>query len=473
MSFNSLLFLPFILILFWMYWYLFRSKTQKQNALLLIASVIFIGYNDWQALCVISVTGILNYFLVQRMNAMSEGNQKKWFFYAGVALNIGVLSYFKYLEDLWHGLTMMLNGAPSTLSTLALPLGLSFFTFQLIAYWIDIYNEEIEPETNLLDFGVYLFYFPKVVSGPIELAQNFLPQMKTMRTFDVPLFTDGLRQFLWGFFKKTVVSMHCLAFFNLLKGSESLSGADVVLTGILNILYIYADFSGYSDMACGVSKLFGIRITNNFAFPFYSTTISEFWKKWHISLTSWVVKYVFTPLSFILRKSKKWGIAISIIASFLVVGIWHGLKMNYIIFGVLHGLFFIPLILKGGGFNSTNQSKTIWRPLQMVGLFLLVSITSLFFRQIEVAESWNQVLSIFSPTVLHPNSEIFGGFTYQVYWVLIFVMLTVEYLHRNKEHGLDIRYLPTYLRWGAYYFVILAIFFFGVYSSNSFVYVQF
>lgn len=441
--------------------------------LLLIASALFIGYNDWQALCVISVTGILNYFLVQRMNAMPEGNPKKWFFYAGVALNIGVLGYFKYLEELWNGISLMMNGAPSTLHTIALPLGLSFFTFQLLAYWIDVYNEEITPETNLLDFGIYLLYFPKIVSGPIELAQNFLPQMKTMRSFDIPLFIDGLRQFLWGFFKKAVVSMHCLAFLNILNGSENLSGADVLLTGILNILYIYADFSGYSDMACGISKLFGIRIVNNFAFPFYSTSISEFWKKWHISLTSWVVKYVFTPLSFILRKSKKLGISLSIIASFLVVGIWHGLKMNYIVFGLLHGLFFIPLILKGGSINSINQKKSMWQPFQMVGLFLLISITSLFFRQIDVSESWNQILGIFSPAIFHPNMEILSGFTYLVYWALIFMMLTVEYFHRSKQHGLEVGNLPTYLRWSAYFFIILSIFFFGEYSSNSFVYVQF
>ncbi len=473
MSFNSLLFLPFVLLLFLGYWYVFRTKTQRQNVLLLLASLFFIGYNDWQSLCVISLTGILNFILVKRMNLMPEGNKKKWFFYGGIAMNIGVLSYFKYLNELWQGISSMLNGAPSTLHTLALPLGLSFFTFQLLAYWIDIYNEEIEPEINLLDFGVYLFYFPKIVSGPIELAQNFLPQLKVTRSFDIPLFTDGLRQFLWGYFKKTVVSMHCLAFINVLKDSGNLSGADVILTGILNIIYIYSDFSGYSDMACGISKLFGIRITNNFAFPFYSASISEFWKKWHISLTTWVVRYVFSPLSFILRKYKKWGIAVSIIISFLVVGIWHGLKMNYFIFGLLHGLFFIPLILKGGGFNSINQSKVFWRPFQMVALFLLISTTSLFFREMGVADTFYQITSIFSESILLPNTEIFKGFSYLMYWFLIFFLFAAEYFNKNRRHGFDIGNFPTLIRWTAYSILILFIFFFGEYSSNNFIYVQF
>lgn len=473
MSFNSLLFLPFLLVIFLTYWYAFRKKTQSQNALLLVASLFFVGYNDWKALGVISIAGVVNFILVKRMNLIPEGNKKKWFFYGGVLLNIAVLSYFKYLGELWQGITAMLNGAPSTLNTIVLPLGLSFFTFQLIAYWIDVYNEEIEPESDLLDFGVYLFYFPKLVSGPIELAQNFLPQLKSPRSFDVPLFTDGLRQFLWGFFKKTVISMHCLDFMNVLNRNENLQGADVILVGAMNILYIYSDFSGYSDMACGVSKLFGIRITNNFAFPFYSTNISEFWKKWHISLTSWVVRYVFTPLSFILRKYKKRGIAISIIASFLVVGIWHGIKLNYIVFGLLHGLFFIPLVLKGGGFNTISQGNKWFTPFQMMSVFLLVSITSLFFRPMLVSDTWTEIIQIFTPKIIHPNMEIFGSVNFRIYWILLLVAFGVEYLNRKKQHGLDIQSQPTAVRWIAYSLVILSIFFFGVFSANNFVYVQF
>jgi D-alanyl-lipoteichoic acid acyltransferase DltB (MBOAT superfamily) len=409
------------------------------------------------------------------MVTLKEGNKKKYFFYAGCALNILVLGYYKYFTTIYDGITHLFAGGNyDTLHDILIPIGLSFYTFQLIAYWIDSYNENIEPEKDLIAFGVYIFYFPKMVSGPIELSQNFLPQVHHQRVPDVDLIIDGLRQFLWGFFKKSVVSMHVLTFYNLLfqKGLAP-SSLDVILGSMLYIVYVYTDFSGYSDMACGISKTFGIRLTNNFANPFFATNISDFWKRWHISLTNWILTYVFTPLSFIFRKSGKAGIVISIMISFLLVGIWHGLTLNFIVFGLMNGLFFIPMVLKGGSIQGEQNIGGVKGWARVSGTFLLVSLTSLLTREIPINESFQQIFSILTSKSFKPNLEVFHGLTYLLYWGLIVLCFVVEYSHKNKEHGLSIAHYSARYRWSAYTILLLLIFFFGSYNSKNFVYVQF
>ena len=250
----------------------------------------------------------------------------------------------------------------------------------MIGYLIDVNNEVIEPTSDILSFFTYLLYFPKILSGPIERVQRFLPQIQKKREFDDALATDGLRQIIYGLFKKMVIADNCTPIVNSIFNYQDGNGSALVLAGMLYIICVYADFSGYSDIACGISKLFNIRITNNFAFPFFSTNISEFWRKWHISLTSWMMDYIFTPLSFILRRFKKLGLFISILVTFTIVGIWHGANWTFIIFGVLHGLYFLPLIFK----DSVNKKKIVtdgnFLPSinaisKMAGLFLLVAVT--------------------------------------------------------------------------------------------------
>jgi D-alanyl-lipoteichoic acid acyltransferase DltB (MBOAT superfamily) len=473
MSFNSFIFLPFVFLVFILYWYVGGKNRAYQNLILLLSSIFFLAYNDFKSVQVVILSGLVNFVLVKRLARLEEGRLRSLFFYAGVALNIIVLGYFKYLNDIWTGLISMFSGLPSDIGTIMLPLGLSFFTFQLISYWIDVHNEEIEPEDSLLDFGVYLLYFPKMVSGPIELVQNFIPQLKKNKSFDTVLMTDGLRQFLWGLFKKSVVSVSCLQFYNMLYSNGGIGGFDVCLAGVLFITYIYADFSGYSDMACGISKLFGIRITNNFAFPFFSSSISEFWQKWHISLTSWIVRYVFTPMSFMLRKRGKWGVMISIIVSFLIVGIWHGASWGYLLFGFLHGLYFVPLVLKGGSFQSKSKATSWKRLTNTLMTIMLVALTSLFFRTVSLNQTFLELGRMFSFLSFDVNRAIFQGATFKVYWVLIVASFVIEYWNRNQEHGLEVSRLSAAGRWAVYGFMILSIFFFGNFPTNNFVYVQF
>jgi alginate O-acetyltransferase complex protein AlgI len=242
----------------------------------------------------------------------------------------------------------------------------------------------------------------------------------------------------------------------------------------LNILHIYFDFSGYSDMACGISKLFGIRITNNFAFPFFATNISDFWKRWHISLSSWIMTYVFTPLSFILRKYGKAGIAIAIFVSFITVGIWHGLTMNYIIFGILHGSFFLPLVLKGGSIHTTARSQSALKNVfSMVGMFMLISTTSLFFRSIPVKQTFNELFSIFTHPQLDLSNSVFHGSTNLLLWGIIIGSLALEFFHKTYEHALSIGHYNALKRWSIYGVLFVIIFFYGLYPSDNFVYVQF
>lgn len=474
MTFTSLLFAPFIALVALIYWKLCSKSARAQNTLLLLASLGFILYNDVTSAIVITLSGWINFMLVPRMAAMEEGASKKYFFYAGCLFNIGILAYYKYLGDLlegWKGWSLF----PDAKDSIYLPLGLSFFTFQLISYWIDVYNEETDPEDQLFDFAIYLFYFPKLVSGPIERTTAFLPQLKKLRTFSVDLMTDGMRQFLWGFFKKMVVSVHCFAFYQeFIKAGNQSTGANILLASIMHMLYIYADFSGYSDMACGISKGFGIRITNNFAFPFFATNISDFWKRWHISLTSWIMKYVYTPITFLLRKYGRVSVGVAVLLAFVTVGVWHGLKSGYVVFGTLHALFFLPLILRGGNLNQRGDTQRGGLQFaKMAALFVLLCVTGLFFRSETAMETWSQIRCMISTSMLRPNLEGVLGLTNLLFWSMIAVMLMVEWINQKQEHGLDVKRFSTGIRWTAYFAVMLFIFFFSEFTGSGFIYAHF
>jgi D-alanyl-lipoteichoic acid acyltransferase DltB (MBOAT superfamily) len=476
MSFTSLYFFPFIVIVLAVYWFALPKKSSYQNTFLLLASAFFIGINDWKAGVLIAISGALNYMLVRRMYKLEEGNSKKWFFYAGCLANVFVLGYFKYLHDVINGFSSLFHGSGAEFKSLYLPLGISFFTFQLIGYWIDVYNEEIEPENDALSFFTYLFYFPKLISGPIERVHSFTPQLTKNRLFEIPLMTDALRQFLWGFFKKTVVSAHCLLFYkSLYANPDSISGINVLLVAITNMVYIYADFSGYSDMACGISKSFGIRITNNFAFPFFATNISEFWKRWHISLTSWVMKYVYTPVSFLLRKYNRIGTFLAIASAFLTVGVWHGLQSGYIVYGILQAIFFLPLVIQGRNINATDSSQktSIVGIIRMTILFLVVCIAALLFREMPASHALKEMSRIATHLLTPPDLSGVIGVTNAIYWLLIASCFAIEWLNRKQEHGLSIQRLTRAQRWSLYLFVMTATFFFSEFAVGGFIYAQF
>lgn len=390
MLFNSLSFALFLPIVFFAYWLIGGKSAKRQNIILLMASLIFYCLADWKFSLLLALSALINYSLGIAIHRYLGKKRQLPLFYAGLVFNIGLLVYFKYLNFFIDSFVKLFNNLGAEIQFtpfhILLPLGISFFTFQMIGYLIDIYNEEIEPEKDLLVMGTYLAYFPKILSGPIERAQAFIPQITRTRTFDAQLAYNGLQQILWGLFKKVVVASNTAAIVNEIFASPSSYGAFTLTLGAcLYLIQLYADFSGYSDMAVGISKLFNIRITNNFNFPFFATNISEFWQRWHISLTTWMMDYVFTPLSFILRDKKKIGLILSILVTFLIVGIWHGDNATFLAFGTLQGLYFLPLILQNKLNRKMNPSLQTPKvkfinAIKTLGLFLLLSLTAVLLN---------------------------------------------------------------------------------------------
>ncbi len=478
MIFNSLgfaLFLPIVLI---MHWFVFNKSAKLQNILLLLASLFFYGWADWRFLFLVVANALLNFYVGNKISDSSQEKTKLRFLWLGIVFNLGVLGFFKYFNFFYDnfvdfGNLFGLSLSHSTLH-LILPLGISFFTFQTLGYIIDVYNEEIKSSRNLLSFTTYVLYFPKLLAGPIERAQKFLPQIETKRIFNSNLAIDGLRQILWGLFAKIVIADNCAPFVNgVFENYQTQTSAMLIAGTFYYLIQIYADFSGYSNVAIGVSKLFGIKLMINFNTPFYSTNISDFWKSWHISLTSWLMDYVFTPLSFILRKYKKKGLFLAIMITFILVGFWHGAKWTFIIFGILQGLYFLPFIIKGSLSNTSTLSKNKMIPsfkefFQMTGLFCLMMLSTVFFRADDTSQAITYISNIFSASiVIIPDLNQF------MFIPVIILFMTIEWFTRNKQYALEINNLPIYLRWSVYLilgFVVLLAF---DNNSNDFIYLQF
>jgi len=493
MVFNSLNFAVFLLLVFILYWFVFKKNAKTQNILLLVASIVFYCMADWKFIFLLAASGFINFYLAKFIAQKKEGKIRSLFFFSGIILNVGLLLYFKYFNFFIQSFVTLFNysgaGISFTPFHILLPLGISFFTFQMIGYLIDVNNDEIEPTGDLLGFCTYLAYFPKILSGPIERVQKFLPQIQKKREFDYGMAVDGLREILWGLFKKMVIADNCAEIANTIFNSSAestlYSGSTLVLGALFYTIQIYCDFSGYSDMACGISKLFNIRIVNNFAFPFFSTNIRDFWKKWHISLTSWMMDYIFTPLSFILRKYKKTGLIISILLTFLLVGLWHGANWTFIVFGLLNGFYFIPQILKG----SMNKNKIVVKGrlttslkefFGMFGLFILISLTAVFFRAENIGHATKYFYDMLSGLIYSWGYvQTFDLILSKIVLLgVIIIFFIIEWLGREQEYAiaqLGLKWKRP-LRWAMYFAIIFAIIFAIVIlggKEQQFVYFQF
>jgi len=492
MVFTSLNFAVFLLLVFILYWWVFKKNAKTQNTLLLLASIVFYCMADWKFIFLLAASGFINFYLAKIIAKKEEGKIRSLFFYSGIILNVGLLLYFKYFNFFIQSFVTLFNysgaGISFTPFHILLPLGISFFTFQMIGYLIDVNNDEIEPTEDLLSFFTYLAYFPKILSGPIERVQKFIPQIHKKREFDYGIAVDGLREILWGLFKKMVIADNCAEYTNEIFNNYTVySGSTLALGVVFFAFQIYGDFSGYSDIACGISKLFNIRIVNNFAFPFFSTNISDYWKKWHISLTSWMMDYIFTPLSFILRKYKKAGLIISTILTFLLVGLWHGANWTFIVFGFLHGLYFIPLILKGSLKKNKIVAKGRLIPsfkefFGMLALFILTSLTTVFFRAENIIGAIAYISGIASkslfsiPYVIEESSGV--KIIPKTLLIFIFLFLFVEWFGRKEEYAiakLGGKWRRP-LRWIIYYTIMFAIIFSLLWyggEKQQFIYFQF
>jgi len=479
MTFNSIDFIVFFPIVFFLYWFVLKNSAKYQNILLLISSVFFYCWADWRFLFLILANAFFNFFIGVKIADSTKEKSQQGFFWLGIAFNVGVLGYFKYFNFFYDGFADLFNlfGANLNHSSLhlILPLGISFFTFQTLGYIIDIYNGETKPCRDPLIFLTYVTYFPKIISGPIERAQRFIPQIEKKRIFDFSLAKNGLQQILWGLFAKVVIADNCATMVNEIFANYEVKTGSILLIGsYLYIVQIYCDFSGYSNIAIGVSKLLGIKLMMNFATPFFSTNISEYWKKWHISLTSWMMDYVFTPLSFLLRRYRNAGLLISIITTFIIVGLWHGANWTFIIFGLLQGIYFIPLVLRGTLNKSSvnmNDKKypSLGELLKMMGLFTLMMLTAIFFRADNVSQAFQYISQIFSLSLF--DKPDLKAFIFIIPVIILFFIF--EWMNRDKEHALEFNSNKTYVKWSLYIILGFVIILSYNDNPNTFIYLQF
>lgn len=488
MIFNSFNFLVFFFILFIFYYIIFKEKTKAQNGLLLAASYFFFGWADWRMIPLLLSATTIFYFLGIAIHK-SEEKKASLLTTLGVLLGVGLLLYFKYLNFFIDSFSQLFSlfGLQSNVGTfnIILPLGISFFTFRLISYVVEVQREKIAPTRNFVVFATYISFFPTIMSGPIDRPNNFIPQLLQKRTFNYALIIDGFRQILWGLFQKMVIADNLSGLINNVWGDiENQSASNLVIVAILYSVQMYTDFAGYSHMAIGVGKLLGFKITKNFNYPYFSRNVAEYWRNWHMSLTSWLTDYIFMPLNIKFRNLGNLGILLAIVINMVAVGMWHGANWTFAVFGLYHGLLFIPLILSGAIFKKkklkTNRFglPSILDSFKILGTFLLVTLGLVIFRAENIQQAFLFIKGFFSSTLFEVSFSTLRemGATFDDIYILIIAMLffIVEWIQKKTEHPLQFSASNKrkWLRWMVYYLLIILIIFLKS-GQETFIYVQF
>lgn len=487
MLFNSISFAIFLPTVFFLYWFVANRSLKIQNSLLLISSYFFYACWDYRFLVLLVFSTFLDYFTGWKIGQANNKRNRKIWLWLSIGINLGFLGFFKYYnffaESLQQSLAYMGLKVDLWSLKIILPVGISFYTFHGLSYVIDIYKNRIKPERNFIDYSVFVSFFPLLVAGPIERATHLLPQIKKERFFEYSKATDGLRQILWGLFKKVVIADNCAEFANQIFNNYSdYQGVTLFLGAVFFTIQIYGDFSGYSDIALGTAKLFGIDLLRNFSYPYFSRDIAEFWRRWHISLSTWFRDYLYIPLGG--SQLGMWGKIRNTLIIFLVSGFWHGANWTFIIWGLLNALYIIPSIL-----FKTNRANldivasgriipTVREVISMIITFCLTVFAWIFFRSENVAGAFEFIKEIFSGLFVHKNYLEAGHFITLEVGVLIPVLLLIffiiEWLGREDHHPLSDKFLklPTFVRYGIYYVIILFIY---IYSGEEqqFIYFQF
>lgn len=478
MLFNSINFALFLPIVFLLYWFVANKDYKYQNILLLVASYFFYACWDYRFLFLLVFSTLLDYFTGLKMFDSKTVSGKKFWFWLSILVNLGFLGFFKYYNFFVNSFAEALANLGMhvevwTLNVI-LPVGISFYTFHGLSYVIDIYYDRIKPERNFIDYSVFVSFFPLLVAGPIERATHLLPQIQRERKFNYTTAVDGLRQILWGLFKKVVIADNCAEYANIIfNDSEQYSGSTLVMGALFFTFQIYCDFSGYSDIALGTARLFGIDLLRNFAFPYFSRDIAEFWRRWHISLSTWFRDYLYIPLGG--SQGGTWMKVRNTFIIFLVSGFWHGANWTFIIWGFLNALYFIPLLLAKKNRNNigTVAEGSILPNLRefmsMLFTFSLTVFAWIFFRANSLSDAFSFIGGIFDSSLLSfptvfPITII----------VLVIFFIVIEWIGREHQYalqGFGIKW-PKLLRYGFYYLIIVLIFaFMG--KEQEFIYFQF
>jgi alginate O-acetyltransferase complex protein AlgI len=484
MSFNSIEFAILLLCVFVLYWFIFKQQRKQQNILILIASYIFYGWWDWRFLILIFVSSLSAYILGIHIDKKEDLKSRKLLLALSIVINLGIFSFFKYFNFFVDSFVDLLNllgiNINYTSLHIILPIGISFYTFQTLSYTIDIFRKEFKPTSDAVVFFVYVSFFPQLVAGPIERARRLIPQFEKDRVFNLQKALDGMRQILWGLFKKIVIADNLSMYVDrAFANYADLPSSLLVISVVLFSFQIYCDFSGYSDIAIGTARLLGFNLMQNFRFPHFSTNITDLWRRWHISLSTWLRDYLFTPLAIKYRDLGKVGIAISIMVTFVLCGLWHGARWTFIFFGFLQG---IALIYE---FLSTKRRKRIRKkvnPILYTGVsifltFIFWQFCMIFFRAASLKNAFGYLSNIFTPQLkdfsLGTINLLFDNMAILKAAVFLPFFMIMEIIFRNKQHALAIENTNKFIRLGLYIFISLSILLFSPVEASQFIYFQF
>lgn len=478
MLFNSFDFLLFLPIVFLLYWFVFKSR-KIQNLFLVAASYVFYGWWDWRFLFLIAITSICSYasgILLERY----EGRRKwQWMVsFANITLNLLILGVFKYynffmesFEGLFRSIGYQIDWV--TLDVI-LPVGISFYTFQALSYTIDVYKKKLPATHDIVEFFAYICFFPQLVAGPIERATNLLPQFQHSRTFNYDRAVDGAKQILWGFVKKILIADRCAIIVDFYWNQyQDLPGLTLFILGVLFTFQIYCDFSGYSDIAIGCAKLFGIQLTKNFDNPYFSRSIPEFWRRWHISLMTWFRDYIYIPLGG--SRCSKWKVIRNVFIVWGISGLWHGADWTFVCWGLFHATLLSFYIILG--INSKYKHivafghylPNIREAMQMIVTFFLVVIGWIIFRSDSMSQASGFLQSIctnkfFNPSALYGLKEL----------ILCFAFLTIEWWQRDKPFVLLMQGIKSqFVKWAICIGIAVFSYFYMADSISKFIYFQF
>ena len=487
MLFNSIQFAVFLPIVFLLYWFVFdrfisksKHQLQLQNIFIVVSSYVFYGWWDWRFLLLIAFTSFCSWGSgVLTGNAQTKKRAKTWM-WLNIILNLGILALFKYYDFFVVEFAQLFHlPTEGLLMKVILPVGISFYTFQALSYSIDIYRGKIEPTKDIVAFFAFISFFPQLVAGPIERASNLLPQFLKKREFNYDTAMEGMRQILWGLFKKLLIANNCAYAVDsvfYLHSRTTIPGSDLLLAAILFSFQIYADFSGYSDIAIGTAKLFGIKLSRNFNNPYFSRNVSEFWRRWHISLMSWFRDYVYIPLGG--NQGSKLRTIINVFVVFLLSGMWHGANWTFIVWGLYHAALFLPTVLMGKKSQSDIVAKGRILPSlketgQMFFTFCLVLFGWILFRSESISDFVQYCEEMCQMGTLRACYRLFIQSDIWPKMVFIIIMLVVEWLQRDKEHGLVLDKMKPWLRWVICFMIVLMISCFTDNEIGSFIYFQF
>ncbi|WP_042248578.1 MBOAT family O-acyltransferase [Jejuia pallidilutea] len=479
MLFNSIDFAVFLPIVFVLYWFVTNKNLNLQNTFLVVASYVFYGWWDYRFLALIIFSSLVDYTIGLKLEKEKKQAHRKVLLWSSILVNLGFLGFFKYFNFFVDNFVTAFsflgqNIQPNTLDII-LPVGISFYTFQTLSYTIDVYKQRLKPTKDLVSFLAFVSFFPQLVAGPIERATNLLPQFYKKRKFYYSNAVNGCKQILWGLFKKVVIADSCAEYANIIfNNSSDYSGSTLFLGALFFTFQIYGDFSGYSDIAIGTARLFGFNLKQNFAFPYFSRDIAEFWRRWHISLSTWFRDYLYIPLGG--SRGGTWMKVRNTFIIFLVSGFWHGANWTFIVWGLLNALYFLPLLLSGRNRNHLNSiSQDTLFPkfkelLSMLITFLLTVIAWVFFRAETITHAFSYLQGMFSNTLfsmplIRPTDII----------MLVVAFIILEWIGRREQYAIEVLFQrkPRVVKWSFYMVLIAFILVFSNETPKEFIYFQF